>query len=122
MPNLTKEEEAEFTIINCLAHGWLRDEGKKTGTVHPCWLCMSTETRQECRNGFYVQLEAMTQSLTGWSDVTARKFLADLDRKSGGKLSEQVQAWKQAEIDFKDVRENPENPQYPNPRAFFAGY
>ena len=42
----TADEEAQFTLLNCVAFDKVRLDDKAAGVIPPMWLCMSEEARE----------------------------------------------------------------------------
>ncbi len=106
--NLTPEEEAVLTPFNAVAFDMLRAEYAEKNTCPPCWLCMSTEAREEAREKtrFFLQFKV------GPLGMSMEDAEALAQRALGG--SEVVSRWREAELAFKRMRAEG------NPRAWFA--
>jgi hypothetical protein len=113
MTPLTPEQEAEFTIFNCAVYDLHRTECQQRESIPPCWLCMSDNAKQEAKEKFAAWLSGAMQVVVPFTvEVAERKT----NERFGDKLDHAVKAWKSAELEYKRLRED-EN----NPRAFFVG-
>ena len=94
----TPEEEAEFTLLNYIAHDSYRRKRLKSNQRALCWLCMSTEQRQEARQ------DALQGLSAGFpSPLTQKQF----EVISGGNtsLDSHLAVWRHAELVHKGLRE-----------------
>jgi len=105
-------EEAEFTILNCVAFDYARKEAKDRGQLIPCWLCMSVEAREAARTKL---LESMSRMMGMGARITESNFDLLMSSEMAVKLAILTKKWREAELEYKKLREEG------NPcRAFFA--
>lgn len=109
---LTPEQEAEFTIFNCAVYDLHRTECQQRESIPPCWLCMSDNAKKEAKEKFASWLSGAMQVLVPFTVERAEKHVAE---QFGTKLADKVRLWKEAELEYKRIREDEHNP-----RAFFA--
>lgn len=106
MTPLTTEQEAEFTVFNFLVFDLNR---KESIAYPPCWLCMSKKAKQEAKERFAAWLSSINQV----PSLTVEDAEEIVNRRMANVIKESVKLWKTAELEFKRLRED-EN----NPRAF----
>ena len=102
---LTAEEKTEFTSLNFLAHTLLRMKGKATDTIHPCWLCMNEEAKEEAR-------QDAIQHISVLACLTLN--VEQAERHAERAIGHELNHWIEAETKFKKLRDEG------NPNAFFA--
>lgn len=107
LAELTPEEEAEFTAVNACAFDLLRVESQKMGKTPPVWLCLSAETRQECRSKLLMLMGAAFGF--GWTNPD--RTSADITRLTP---QHSIDLWRLLERHYKYLRLSG------NPRAFFT--
>jgi hypothetical protein len=111
MTPLTPEQEAEFTIFNCAVYDLHRKQCLGV-SIPPCWLCMSDNAKTEAKEKFVAWLSGAMQVLV---PLTVERAIQIVNERFSRSMAESVRLWKDAELEFKRLRED-EN----NPRAFFA--
>jgi hypothetical protein len=108
MTTFTKEEELQFTTANAIAYDLLRFNDPET--IHPCWLCMSDESKNEARLNTVEWLNINANPLF---PVNYKTLDAFCERKFKDATQDLVEKWKDVELAAKKERE------LNNPLAFF---
>jgi len=104
---LTSEEKVEFTALNYLAYTLIRENGKKTDTAQPCWLCLCKEAKEN----------AVLDAIKYLNDNVSRIFPFDkvsAEHYANEAIGHMLPQWEEAEAKYKELREEG------NPRAYFS--
>jgi hypothetical protein len=103
----TEQEKAEFTTTNAIAY----DAHRSTATsIAPCWLCMSEESKLDCRKK---AVDWMNANIKPTIPINLDNLEVVCERMFGHVIGQQVEKWMAAELLAKEQREAG------NPQAFF---
>ena len=112
---LTADEEAEFTLVNCLAFDLARKNAQDRDTRLPAWLCMSDEAKNRYRQDLVAMLNTELAPIVSYSAFDLGQVETLLQRYLAGTLSQDMLSrWRQIEVELKGHR------AAGNPQAFFA--
>ena len=105
---LTKEEEAEFTVFNAAAYDLYRKSEADENREAPCWLCISKESKVELGKRFLVWARENLLPNQVISDENIKQMI---NRSTVGPA---LFLWKRMELEAKALRV-----QGGNPHAYF---
>ena len=113
----------EYTLLNCVAHDHVRRAAQQKGEIAPCWLTLADEYKDQARREVLQIINRMfhkvNQGFVG--QTTSLQLDADdpqvdenLAKAIGGRLDDQLNAWRQAEEHYRQLRE------LGDPTAYFS--
>lgn len=107
-----------FTILDCLAHRKLFEDGRNANQRVCCWLVMSEDAKKQAREGILkFWNEPLIQKgilITPMTEETFDKVMSAL--VPAGALAAYLENWKAVELERERERES----EVPNPLAWFV--
>ena len=107
MTTFTEQEKAEFTILNAISYDLHRSSSTD---ISPCWLCMSEEAKNDCRQK---GINWLNDSIKPTIPINLETVDRICERMFSNVIEQPIEKWMKAELQAKEEREAG------NPLAFF---